>query len=388
MTQRLDPASEAALNAMLSGGDAKQASAETSARLGVLSSSGNGDIPLDPAGSVEADQHVLDAEEARREQEASEPQMDEDVEESQEDAEQPEEDAESSDEEESSEIEEVFVKGPNGRRQKLTIDYSNREKIKKAYLQAAGMRKAFQERDAALNQLKQYTEGEYAEKVQGFDVLEKAYESEGIKGLINVLEDDPNAFERFIEQEIQRREELSLMTPEERRAYELEQEKARKDAEVERLRQEMEEFKRSVMSQKEQAELTQLETVISSAFEQYSFDGALGDPEKETLLNEMLWARGREALAQYPDDVPLTSALAKKEFRKIAKVLQDMVKIEGRKQAARAINKKKKEAAKTVQKKVTKARSNPQASGTPEDIIRQRGITGLFQAWASGQKRK
>ena len=396
MSQQLDPASQAALDAAFKGEDPVAASVNTSIEQGLLSQNGKTEDIINSTidSNAERSQNFAEGmlkkiasegsdEENKADEEVSEGEpLEEEEKASESDSEASEEDSS-----EDPDYEEVLVKGPNGRRQKLRIDYSDREKIKKAYLQAAGMRKAFQERDQALSQLKQYTEGEAKEKLEAWDYLQEAYERDGIRGLIEAIEDDPNAYDNFLEQEIQRREQLALMTPEERRAYELEQEKARKDAEVERLRQEMEEFKRSVMEEKEKAELTSLENIVSSAFEAYSFDGALNDPEKETLLNEMLWARGREALAQLPDDVPITSAVAKREFRKIAKTLNEMIKVEGRKQASRVINRKKKESAKKVQKTVKSIRK-AQEVGDPASVLKKHGVAALFQMWGAGQKKQ
>ena len=378
MSQSLDPASAAAVQAAVSGQDpvaASNAVNDANAPESINTELNQGGDSVD----IDQERARLQAEEMAPEAESQEALTEEEaVEEVDGDSE----------EGELPDTETVFVKGANGRKQKLEINYSDREAVKKAYLRAAGMQKAYKERDAAIAELKGLKEGDQAEKVSNWDYLEQAFQEDGFRGVINAIEGDDNAFASVMQQYVQEQRQWDSMTPEQQEQYQLKRDQARKDTELEAMRQEMEEFKSSVKEERERAEIKDLESTVSSAFDAYSFDGALGDPAKETMLNKMLWAAGREALAAYPDDVPLTQALARREFRKQAKVIQEMVKTEGTKQAARSVEKKKKKAAETIQKQVRKGNTQASYDDQFNDALAKGDMKSLVKTWWKAQHRK
>ncbi len=77
-------------------------------------------------------------------------------------------------------IEEIVVKGLDGKKSKIKVDYSNREAIKDAFKKAQGMRLAFKERDDLSRKLKAYEAGELTPESQKADleaykVISKAF---------------------------------------------------------------------------------------------------------------------------------------------------------------------------------------------------------------------
>lgn len=287
--------------------------------------------------------------------------------------------------EESGDIEELTVKGPNGRQKKLKVDYSDKDKIKRAYRLAYEGRAVWQkERDEAKNQLSE-TRSELESLQKDWEKLETAYEKNGVAGLVDLLEGRDGAYQDYLKQEMQRQERLESMTDSERRAYEREQEIQAEKQRAAKLQEEYDKKLREIQEQQEQADIRALESKIHPSFDRYRFRGKLGDEVAETEFDEMLWNRALTSLEKISDsDVELTQGMVDKEFRRIASTIKKHLSSQVDKNLKKTVSRKKKDAAKKVRATVSRSMQGNQdlqefrknmKSGNLVD-----GLTSFFKA--------
>ena len=287
--------------------------------------------------------------------------------------------------EESSDIKELVVKGPNGRKKKLKIDYSDRDKIDRAFRLAYEGRAVWQkERDEARSELSSVKEERDSLKTD-WDKLESAYETGGIKGLVNLLEKNDSAYDKFLEQEMTRTQRFQDMTEDERAVYEKEQAIEQERARSEKLREEYEQKLKQIQEEQDKATTRSLESKIHPSFDRYRFRGTLGDEVAETEFDEMLWNRALSSLEKIADeDVELTSAMIDKEFRRVSQTIKKHLSTQVDNKLKKTISKKKQDAAKKVRATVSKSMKSSQdledfrtnmKSGNIVD-----GLTSFFKA--------
>lgn len=286
-------------------------------------------------------------------------------------------------EQDTQDIEEIFISDANGRR-KIKVDYSDRNRIKKAYQMAAGMRKFQAERDRYKARAEKL-EPEYKDLKESWSALESAFESDGIKGVVNLLSGKETAYDEWEESLYQTRRAKEDASPQELEQIELREKLARQEREAKRLARMMEERDQMTAKQREQADRIQLESQIHPAFEKYRFAGKLGDQELEQSIDEAIWAKTINALQQYDDDVDLTPRLIDQEFRRVARTFHRAINKESDKKATKAIESKKKSAKEAIQKKAV---GNMKSSGAVDefnDALSQGNLTSALSSWLSGK---
>lgn len=243
--------------------------------------------------------------------------------------------------------EELFVKGVDGKRQAIKIDYTDRESIKQAYLKAAGMRKFQLERDKASTDLKK-VQGDFTKLKADMDKLEDIYSKEGVRGLVSKLGGD-DQLKKLVEEEVKHREYLGSLTPSEKSSYEFKQQQETAMKKASAL-EESYRLKLEQIEQKEDQAVTRsLESRLHPAFDRYRFAGKLGDDLVEHQLDETVWNQATKRLSEYPDDVELTQALVDREFRAVSQNLQKVINVQAEKKVQKTVDKKKAEAANTAQ---------------------------------------
>lgn len=259
----------------------------------------------------------------------------------------------------------VTVTDHTGKRKKIKIDYTDRNSIKKAHQMMAGARKWQVERDQERS-----WRTENAPKVENWDRLEKIFSEEGSRGLINFLEDDPEAFSRLVDEDLARRN----ASPEELAEYQ------RQDEERARTRRE-EDFERrqNELAEREEAIETQrLESQINPAFDRYRFAGKLGDEDQEHMLDEMVWNNALKKLEDYPEDTELTQAMIDREFRNVAMKVRKLVNTEAQKQTKKIVKQKKAKAAEQTQIAAKKGMGAERGAAEIRDSIRSGNVAGIL----------
>lgn len=220
--------------------------------------------------------------------------------------------------------EEVLVTDESGVRRRLKVSYTDREKIKKAYEMAAGMRKAFSERDQVKQRLATI-EAEHKDLKSSWGALEEAFSKGGVAGVINLLGGKENAFELFMQSEVDRRNKYATASPEERAQMDLqtqlEKERAEKKALMDKVQADLQRSEEA----KKTAEQKQAESVLYPTFDKYRFAGKLGDASLEEQLDTAVWTQARERLLALPDDTEITPAMVDKAFRETANVFRKAI---------------------------------------------------------------
>ncbi len=289
-------------------------------------------------------------------------------------------------------IEEFFVKGPNGRKQKVKIDYSDRKAIKKAHQLAAGMRKFQVERDAknklikpledAFNQ--QITEEVITEIVslkKDFDRLESVFSEKGAKGLVTLLGGGDEAWQKAVEEELEHREYVNNLTAEEK--YQLEMKKVREEADTKLAaeKKQREQFQQQVESEREHAELRALESKLHPAFERYRFAGKLGDTETENLYDEAIWEKVKKRLAEYDDNIELNQAVIDKHFREVSNKFRKHIKTQAEKKFKKTVENKKAETAQRAQVAAKKGLSGSTQQRKILESLKQGNLGDALGLW-------
>jgi len=238
--------------------------------------------------------------------------------------------------------EELYVTLENGRRAKITADYSDRTKIKKAYEMAAGMRKFQAERDQERARIKEL-DSQMQELKGTWDKLETAYQSGGIEGLIDLLEGKAGASKDYIAKRVEQERLREAMSPAERAQLDL-QERYEQD----RRRQESQEriqAKRLEEMQARLAEADEKETraMIAPSFERHRFKGKLGDPVAEHHFDQAVWMQALSNLEQL-EESELSPEVIDREFAKVSSAFARAAKQQAVTATKKAVDAKKQEA--------------------------------------------
>ena len=276
--------------------------------------------------------------------------------------------------------ESIVVTDDKGKR-RIEVDFNNKDQLKKYVQLAHGARKWEAERNQALNKAKE-VESQYSALKGNWDVLEQTYQQSGVEGLIDLLEGRQGAFSEWEKSRIDRYEALKKASPAEREAFELREREASRQREIERIKKENEDFKRSVQAEKETAELRSLEGTIHPTFDRYRFADKLGDRDTEQMFDEMLWQSALKRLEPYEEKgLPITADLVEREFKAVSTALRKRINVQAEKKAAKAVEQKKREATENVQAAVSNGyRSSPVAKEA-EDLIKSGNIGALFKGW-------
>lgn len=238
--------------------------------------------------------------------------------------------------------EELSVTLENGRRAKITADYEDRSKIRKAYEMAAGMRKFQAERDQERKRV-QELDAELGNLKSTWDSLENAYQSGGVEGVIDLLEGRQGAAQDYFAKRFEQERLKESMPPDERARVELEErleQDRRAKAHEERIRQKQYE---EMQARLQQAEEKETQAMIMPAFERYRFKGKLGDEVAEHHFDQAVWMQALSNLEQL-DDNQITPDVIDKEFARVSSAFARAAKHQASQATKQAVETKKREA--------------------------------------------
>lgn len=274
----------------------------------------------------------------------------------------------------------VTVTDDKGKR-RVEVDFNNKDQLKKFVQMAHGARKWQAERDQAITKAKE-VETQYSSLKQNWDVLENAYQNGGVEALVDLLEGRQGAFNEWEKSRMDRADFLRKASPAEKELFETKERESLRQRELEKIRRENEEFKKSVQAEREAAELRSLESTVHPAFDRYRFADKLGDSDTEQMFDEMLWNSALKRLEPYEEKgIPLTADLVEKEFKTVAVALRKRINVQAEKKAAKAVEQKKQEATENVQAAVSSGYRNSNLQKEASDMIRGGNLTGLLKQW-------
>lgn len=288
-------------------------------------------------------------------------------------------------------VETISVKGPNGEKVKVEIDYADRSKIKKAYAAAAGMRKFQAERDMARTTAKASEEKltsiqKERDEIKGlWDKMEKAWTEGGEDGLIKMLSKGTRSLEIAATEHAAHKEWLKKASPVEKEAFEAKQraEKAERDA---KQRQDEHDRKLKELDDKALAsDRAAFESMLHPAFEEVRFAGKLGNEARELELDEMIWSSLNAKIRALPDDTEVTPALVKSLAQRTAKALNGTVKAKAKEEVTAAVEKRKKEATRSIQRTVKDHQASSRQETNLRDAVRSGGIASAIMGALTGR---
>jgi len=204
---------------------------------------------------------------------------------------------------------------------KIKVDYSDKDKIKKAYQMAAGMRKFQKERDDARKNM-DTLKSEVAELKDMWSKIETAAGRNDYNELMRIMTAGKMDFDSVLQQRLEKEKAREEATEDEIRQMDLEDQIRALQDKLDKQNAEFEERVTKAQQNMEEAELRSLESKINPAFDRYRFAGKLGDPDAEHMMDEMLWTRTLTKLDDYED---LTPEIIRKEFKAISEALNKVV---------------------------------------------------------------
>ena len=279
---------------------------------------------------------------------------------------------------------EVTVSDDKGRR-KVKVDPNDTEKLKKFVSMAYGARKWQAERDQAKKSAAEF-KSQLSEVQSDWEKLEKAYSSGGLEGLVELL-DGPEALKKYRESVISKYEERRNATPQELRAIEAAEQAESRQRELDQLRKEQEEFRRSVEQERELAQEHEIKSRINPVFEKYRFSGTLGSDTDEHMFDSMLWDTALKNLEPYEEEgLELSPALVEREFKRVATAIRKRIGAQAKKQVSRAVKSKKENTEANVQSQVMRRMSGGDTAQSAADYIGKGDLKGLFRNFGKNIK--
>ena len=249
------------------------------------------------------------------------------------------EEAEVSDNEESADADELWVEDSKGRRL-VKIDYSNKDQIKEYAKQAYRMRKFQRERDQ-IAQWKQENEPKLKELQSTWQAVESTYKQKGVQGLVDLVLGEEGAYDKHVEQVIERYKQRQAASPEELARLDAAEEAERIRRENEQIRQELKKQQEEQAQAKQESELRSLQQRLNPAYAKWSFDGKLGDSELEEQYNTALWELSMKKLKSLPETEELTQSVINSTFQEVASRFNKAVATQTKKKVAQSVQKRK-----------------------------------------------
>lgn len=228
---------------------------------------------------------------------------------------------------------------------KIKIDYSDREKTKRAYQMAAGMRKFQAERDTYKKQLDE----QIAKGKDNQDIIDKCDA---------VIDDDEALFRlitggrelsEIVEAKMAERDELAAMSPEQLDAYKKNQDFEKRERELKKREEALKAKAEEADNALSTSERNRQQTMVNSAFTEHRFAGKFGDPSREARADRMLWKDVVERLSEYDS---VNQELINQVVAEAAEDMRSLINIQAQKQIKKQVKKQKQVSTKKAQEAV------------------------------------
>jgi DNA-binding protein YbaB len=208
--------------------------------------------------------------------------------------------------------------------------------------------------------------------------------TEGVHALVDLLLNEPGAFDRIVQEKLEEKSFYETATPEQIEAFEakreLEKYKKRENTLSEKAKKEAEKANKA----KQEAELAQISASLNNAFLKNSLNGEFNDPDLEDSINEQIWAKAKQSISQMPAEVKVTQKLAEAEFARWKKHYMDIYSRNLVKKTAEAVDKKKEEAQAKVSTTVKQQTSRPSQNDKVNKAVKEGNFVGAFKSLFGG----
>jgi hypothetical protein len=209
-------------------------------------------------------------------------------------------------------IESIYVTDDKGRR-RIDIDFSDREGIKKLVSKAAGADGWKARMDRAEKAHKEVSAA-HEETNKALESITATFERQGIKGLINLLTQQEDGFDKWFASEYSKRKQYDAADPATKEVMDARREAEEMRKELELARKEREEGKLSLQKRAEEVAQQEATTVWTSAAKKTSFAGKLGDADSEAFYDEAVQDYVRRELTKLGEDNEIDDAQLSKLF--------------------------------------------------------------------------
>lgn len=266
-------------------------------------------------------------------------------------------------------IEEVTT--ADGKR--IKIDYSDRDRIKRAHLLARQGRVWQSERDSARKEL-EAIKPEFDEIKGVLDALEDAKDDPAeLYRLITGGQD----WEELIEKEIAQREEVANLTPAQLEVYNKHKIAEKREAELRKREAAWEKKLEDAQRKEEEAARSNQSAMFKSAFNEFRFAGTLGDKVKEHKLDKKVWNNIKAELHGKDLNDFEVREIIKAEFDD----LRSLINVAGKKAATKARGSK---IAKATKKAAQGVNEKSNETSEVSEMLRKGDIQGILSMdnWA------
>ena len=235
-------------------------------------------------------------------------------------------------------------------RKRVKIDWNNRDAIKKAISMAAGARKWQAERDQLKAKL-QEQETSAKDVQEAWTAVSTAYESQGIEGLVDLLAAEQGAYQKWLQNQLQKELAKRDASPDELERIQLKERLDKMEKERALESRKLKEREEAIAKEREAAEEAQIQSVVNPAFDKVRFAGTLGNEQLEDRLDRTVWSEAIDILANIEEQqgrTAVTPAVARKVFQEVAESLRGALQVKAKEEAAAATEVRKAQAATKV----------------------------------------
>lgn len=251
-------------------------------------------------------------------------------------------------------VEEITVKGKDGKRKNIKVDFSDRDRMKKYVQKAANAVRLQSERDALQAQVSKLEQSQSA-----IDNMQSILDNKGFEGLIDHLNADQGGFKAWMDQKMARHEQRLHASDDELARLDAEDKAAELQRRLELFERQQAEREERIQSESQQAELSKLQADVNPIYFKYTFDGKLGDSVAEQRHNRAMFRDVTETLDNLAEEgIKITPAVIEREFKAYATPLLKGVNRRVRQNTKKVLSKKKAEATQNAQQQVRKGYSN------------------------------
>lgn len=283
--------------------------------------------------------------------------------------------------EELSGIKEISVKGKDGKRRNIKVDFSDHDRMTKYVQKAANAVRLQSERDALQAQVSKLNESQTA-----IDNLQSIIDTKGFEGLIDHLNADNGGFSAWMEHKMARQEQRLHATEDELAKYDAEDKASELQKRLELIERQQKEREERLSEESSQAEISKLQSMVNPIYFKYTFDGKLGDSVAEQRQNRAMFREVTSTLDALKDQgVNVTPQIVEREFRLYTTPLLKGVNRKVKQNTKRAIDKKKIEATTNAQQAVRKGYNNDSIDAAMDS---GNWVQNVGKLWAKGKLKK
>lgn len=271
----------------------------------------------------------------------------------------------------------ITVTDHTGKKQ-ISIDYSDKDKIKKAFQMAAGMRKFQAERDAEKAKV-EATSKKLEEFQSRFQKLEAAWESGREDGVLRLLTGG-KGLDDIIKERTERAQRRAEADPATLARMDAEEAMQSKSAELARVEARVKELEGKLETNLTTVEQQKMEAMTHPVFDKYRFSGKMGDAETASDMDEMLWLKATRTLDSYSEQgINITPEIVEREFKRLHSIMSRAIKTQADEKVSEVIGTKKSNALSTAQTMVNKGLTSSSYGKKADEALASGDIKSFFR---------